>query len=864
MERFDDERPELTGSLISLEFGPGGRISSLWASDPNLAEEGDEFQFILPPIQFGEEVSDDYLPGTILLGARTGPRDPWILDRNTRAKNSASGEEIDALFDPTQVGFEYEFPLLEDYLSVTGNFSEQAGTLPQILWDIEIKNHGRRSIEIGELAFPFALNNFYDGFGWTDAQLQRLWTSRVYLHKYIGGAASWLFAQRMTAEPPGLLILPGTGTEWEFYTHVKASLNTPHQWEGIPVVYVHSRAAVEREEWEAWNNGHTSLILEPGDSRKFQTRFVPADSDRHDGLAPALLAAEKPSIKVFPACVAPAHVGIGIEIQGKGLSKFSLSREVMAAIDQDEETAFAFIQPETPGPVSISFLNKEEKVSYAHFQFIEPLRDLIHKRADWISKNQRVVNPESPLHHALVLTSLKTGKKVEDAAEYSDSSGLECALADALYLAEKNTIYPDAEQIEILNAFVKDFLLDDIQNPASHALGSSLMGEGTVAGYFGRPLGYPHAFNLYHSLARIAGTYGGTLLSKKEALEHGAKTALAMFEQGWRLYVRTVGVLGFARIHDLISDLREEEMDDLADQLEESVTAKAEELVKMKYPFAGESVMDTSGFEDVFASARHLMDDDHLERTVRCFFATRSMAPSWWWYGSDKRSYDGADSSPIKALFDRGEACLAHTTIPNSLIFFGLMDRDYLGVPDAYVRMAFGGMLAPWALVRADGAASMCYCPDSNSKQAGFNEFTGASGLGYYHYLRGTGSYVLPNKGGFYSFGCHFDADPTGYVVRPWDGVGRKIVLRQIGVSLDVSFGVIQEMKLDPRLRWFELKIENPSDKLIRTKFTISGLWGREIEVAGVTYLAEGGKLVFEADLPPKMVTELSGKVVSP
>ncbi len=864
MERFDEDRPELTGSLISLEFGAGGRIASLWASDPNLAEEGDEFQFILPPIQFGEEVSDDYLPGTVLLGARIGPRDPWILDRNIRARSGSGLDDLEGIFDPGRVSFEYEFPLLEDYLSATGTFYEQPGQLPQIVWDLEIKNHGRRSIEIGELAFPFALNNFYDGFGWTDAQLQRLWTSRVYLHKSITGASSWLFAQRMTAEPPGLLILPGKGTSWEFFTHVKASLNTPHQWEGIPVVYVHSRAAVEREEWQSWNNGHTSLILEPGDSRTFQTLFLPADSDRHDGLSPALTSAEKPAIKVFPACVAPAHVGIGFEVQGKGLSRFALSREASAAIDQDEDTAFAFIQPEEPGPLSVSFLNKEDLTCYAHFHFIAPLRDLIHKRAEFIIQSQRVEDPGSPLHHAIALTSIKGGRKLVDPAEYQDSSGIECALADALFLAEKNTIYPDVEQIEALNLFVKDFLLDDIQNPASHALGSSLLGPGAVAGYFGRPLGYPHAFNLYHSLARIAATYGGTYLGRKECLEHAAKTALAMFDQGWRLYVRTVGVLGFARIHDLIADLREEGLTELADSLTESAKAKAQELVKLKYPFAGESVMDTSGFEDVFSSARFLMDDDHLERTVRCFFATRSLAPSWWWYGSDKRVYDGADSSPIKALFDRGEACLAHTTIPNSLIFFGLMDRDYLGVPDAYVRMAFGGMLAPWALVREDGAASMCYCPDSNSKQAGFNEYTGASGLGYYHYLRGVGSYVLPNKGSFYTFGCHFDADAAEYVVRPWDGVGRRIVLRQIGVTLEGTFGVIQEMKLDPRLRWFKLKVENPADKAVTARFTLTGLWGKAVAVDGSTIQAEGGRLVFTLLLAPGEVTEASGMVVSP
>lgn len=73
MDEFGLDRPELTGSVISMEFGQGGRIQQLWASDPATPEEGEEFQFIAPPLNMGEEMTDDYFPGTILLGARTHP-----------------------------------------------------------------------------------------------------------------------------------------------------------------------------------------------------------------------------------------------------------------------------------------------------------------------------------------------------------------------------------------------------------------------------------------------------------------------------------------------------------------------------------------------------------------------------------------------------------------------------------------------------------------------------------------------------------------------------------------------------------------------------------------------------------------------
>ncbi|MBS1721605.1 MAG: hypothetical protein JSS66_01220 [Armatimonadetes bacterium] len=859
MDRFEDERSELTGSLISLEFGNGGRVTQLWASDPALPEEGEEFQFILPPVQFNEENSDDYLPGTILIGARTGPEENWVLSRNSGAQHLFPLDEEQ--LDSNIVAFDYDFPLLED-IQAKGRWYEQPGNYPQIVWELEIRNRGRISIEIGELGFPLAFNNFYDGFGWSDDQLRKLWASRLYVHKFIGGAASWVFAQRMTAESPGLLVFPGDGTSWELFAHAPSSINTPFQWEGIPIVYAHSKATVEREQWPTWHNDHTSLILEPGDNRVFQMRFVPAESDKQEGLFQTLVACGKPAVRLLPSAVAPTDVGIAMEVSGCSPKQFWLSRDAELTTDFDEEGAFCFIKPSETGNLVATFLDNHDTPCHVHLMFTEPVGTLIKKRASYIAKNQVVAEEGSTLDDAIALTNIVENKPVASMDEYSESSGIECSLADALFLAEKNCLYPARDEIAVLDRYIDGFLLDDVQNPSSFAVGSVLEDGTGAATYFGRPLGYPHVFNLYHSMYRLASTYGETSRKPSEYLSMASRTAIAMFQQGWRLYVRTVGVLGYARIYDLLNDLRAEGMDADADQVERCIEFKATELMKLSHPYAGESVMDTSGFEEVFAAARHRADDEHLERTVRCAFATRSLAPSWWWYGSDKRSWDGADSTPLRALVDRGEACLAHTTIPNSLIFFGLMDRDYLALPESYMRMAFGGMMGPWALVRKDGAASMCYCPDLASKQAGYNIYTGASGVGYYHYLRGVGSYVLPNRtAGTYTFGCHVESKDDTIVVRPWDGVGRRIVLRQVGFEFETSFGRVIELRLDPRRRWFEAEIENPSDKDVTATVRVTGLWGAQAEIDGGPVAAEQGVLRHLVALPADSTATVKGKV---
>lgn len=859
MDPFDDQRGDLTGSLISLEFGPGGRVTQLWASDPALPDEGEEFQFVLPPVAFGEESSDDYLPGTILVGARTGPEQPWIVSRNINAQRLFPFGEDD--LDSNSVEFDYELPTLED-IQIHGRWYETPGAFPQIAWDLDVKNRGRISLEIGELGFPIALNNFFDGFGWSDELLQKLWKSRVHIHKAIGGGASWLFAQRMTAETPGLLVFPGDQTSWEFYSHVPGSLTTTYQWEGIPVVYCHSKATIEREQWPNWANEHTSLILEPGDSRKFQMRFVPCDSDKQDGVNATLVACGKPGIRVLPSAVAPIDVGVGLEIAGASPKKFYLSRDAQLETDGDEEGAFCFVKPTESGPLKVSFRDNSGVLCHVHLMFTEPIESLIKSRAGYIVAHQVV--KDGMLKDAIVMADIRNNTPVTDAEEYRESSGIDCSLADVLFLAEKNAVYPDRDEIALLDNYITEFLLRHVQNPSNLAVGSVIEDQSATASHFGRPLGYPHVFNVYHSMYRIAKHYGETKRGQSEYLQLAHGTATAMFKFGWRLYVRTVGVLGYARVYDLYEDLLHEGLIDEAEDLLRSIDFKATELTKLNYPYAGESVMDTSGFEEVVAAARHVADDEHLERAVRCAYATKSLSPSWWWYGSDKRSWDGADSTPLRAQVDRGEACHSHTTIPNSLIFFGLMDRDYLALPEAYMRAAFGGMLGPWALVRRDGGASMCYCPDLSSKHAGYNSFTGSSGVGYFHYLRGTGAYVLPNRAlGTSSFGCHFEASENKYSVQPWDGVRRRIVMRQIGAEFHLSFGQFERLELATDLRRFVALVKNPSDKDIAVELVVTGLWGTRVELNHETAIADNGRVVFRVTLPKLATTKLEGQVTA-
>ena len=855
MDDFALDRPELTGTLISMEFGQAGRIGQMWVANPNLPDENEEFQFVLSPINMGDEIVEDYYPGTIMIGARTHPDDPWIVSRNSSAR------QIDEDEDPAKITFAYEFAFLDD-IEAVGKFYERAGPVPQLCWDLTITNRSRASVEIGELAFPFALNNLFEGYPGTEAGLSEMFKDRVYVHKYIGGAGSYLFAQRLNAEAPGLLVFPGDDTRWEFYNHVPASLSTPFRWEGIPVVYIHSRATVEREEWQEWFNDHTALILEPGESRTYQTRFVPTERDRFDNVNPVLAACGQPAIRLLPGAVAPADVGIALEVGGATPTRFFTDKEAELETDSDEQGGFCFVKPEEPGMTTLSFEDTKGRETHAHLLFIEPIEKLVKARAKWILDKQIRHAPGTNLDDAFLPTDIHTGEQLTAIDEFLGPFGIESSLADALFLAEKNTIYPVAAEIEALERYVRNFLLDDLQNPADGTIGSSFADTTSVALNAGRPHAYALVANLYSALHKLELLGLTSLTGNLERFLNTAALAGAVSLGGSEYG----SALVYSEIRQYLANVDTHESEGLARRAWQTLSLALQGAGSRAFPFGGPTGWTTAAFREVFEGASSGGNPSLAEEAMRFAYAARSLSPSWWWYASDKRWLEETEI-PHPAMVDKGELCLGPTTVANSLMFFRMLERDYISLPDSYLRLAFGGMLGVWGLVRPDGAGSMGFCPDAASKQFGISALTGDVGLSLFAYLRNVASYVLPTRtAGVITFGCHFEMDAQDgreiFTIRPWDGVGKRIVVRQIGFDVRASFGVIRELRFDTRKRWAKIRVQNEADRAMETQIAVRGLWGGKVEFEGKEALVEDGVAIVSKRMEPGAVEEIELKVI--
>ena len=129
-------------------------------------------------------------------------------------------------------------------------------------------------------------------------------------------------------------------------------------------------------------------------------------------------------------------------------------------------------------------------------------------------------------------------------------------------------------------------------------------------------------------------------------------------------------------------------------------------------------------------------------------------------------------------------------------------------------------------------------------------------------------SYILPSRvSGVQTFGCFFDAKTDGaeetFVIKPWDGVGRRIVVRHVGVEVEIQNGRITEFKLDGRKRFASLTVENPSDKALDCHFEISGLWGTKYSVEGQELEGDNGKLRATVKLAASATKQIDVTVIS-
>lgn len=834
---FGFEPTELSTTAISLNFLPTGRINSLWINESNGPFSSD-LQFITGPVVMADETTDDYLPGTILLGARTSPDDPWMVSRNSSATLRST---------ETNVEVDYDFPLLSE-LAVTGNFYESEEQPGVIVWDIVIKNKSRKSIEIGELGFPFALLNTLDGFSLNDEGMNSLLTERMVLQHHIGGAGSYLAARRMCGDNPGLLVYPGVNTSWEFSHSAPMSLRVSPGWAGVPIMYIHSRATADREGWADWFYGHSSLVLEPKEEKRYQICLAPI-LGRHGFEIPLALAEYKvPTFRFGQGAIAPINTQNYIEVAGTRPAQFvPEAGDAEIESESDEHGGIFAVSRREPGPLRVLVEDMDGRESWCHLFFVRPIAELIEARAQWIFDNQ-IIRTDSFEHGILPADNKENAPELNC---FETPWGIIGSLADATFLAEKNIVYLDPEQVTALDRYVEDFLLKVFHKPLQNTFATVCPpAAGAIAYDASRAQTYVYAIRFYQAMARLAKHAKFQRDSEDyESLAEGLVLGLIKFADREGLY--STALFGASDL------LRYPAWQQLRDRY----------LDQYRLPFWVGRHFSLTTLDEVAAIAESTKAISATGSIEQLLLTHRSTAPNWWSYGTEPRPLVEYEVHPH--LPDYGPLYPSFTASSLSHTLLSWLNRDYTRIDEPSLRLAFGGLMAPWAMVREDGAASMGFCPDMGSSQRGLSAHTGDIGFALAEYMRQATVWVLPSADrGFITFGGSVEAysrdgKPCLRIV-PWDGVGRRVVIRHMNVIVEVEGAKIDSLELAADLRWMQLTLDNPNEAVRRAAtIRVEGLWGTQFRCSDGANQMDGAVLEVKLAVEGARLRELEIEPIS-
>ena len=718
----------------------------------------------------------------------------------------------------------------------------QAGVLD---WELQLKNTTGLPLEIGELAFPFLLNDDYGAYGTenssvlanTEARQRNIHENKVLSFHYVGGHSSYSLLVRPMGSPPFLLIQPMDGTSYECMYRGSGAA-TPGPGAGGPDrLAVHSHAPRQMNRWrEPWVNGHSSLMLEPGEERSYRLRFQFVQD--YPQIRDEIAAAGNIAIRVLPSMVVPEGLPAYVELR---------SQEPIARIEPDS-TGITVESRRRTGDrelLTLGFQGRGQKTvrleygdhrwTNLHFYCVEDIAERLKARGRFIVEREFYDNPSDPYHrhHMFLPFDYATQSTFLDSEEVWEVGGSdEFGFSEALFLAEKNVHYPSKREIATLETYVTDCLFKYIQNPETYTVRASLYWKTRTPSMpwscwserrsesTARTYNYAHPANIYHALYKIGKQYDLTTHRRPlDYLRMSYRTALVWFVTGeWR----HIGIMGGSNAVQILEDLKTEGWNDEYDKLRAEMMACDKKMVDDPYPFSSELTIDQTAHEQVYFFTKYFGDTGKNQIAMRVIKALRAgNEPHWFRYGQDRRNYWSCWYS-------------------ESLNGMALLDAfEKTGDPDMFVK-GFAGVMSVSKNLLPDG---MCFSEFvwNPGTFAHYPAHTREGGVGQWGFLKGMRSFVLRDEAfGLIGAGCLVQQSAGKVRVTPKDGLRKTVVWPEKKMRIALTQGEIEWIDFDRASQGLQLSLTDTTGIVSSAVFRIDGLGAGRYRVNGRTHDVTG------------------------
>lgn len=618
-----------------------------------------------------------------------------------------------------------------------------------LIWIMRFQNNTDQMIEIGDIALPLRMNTEYIGGDLMDEEAVRLtYQNRLNRHRFIASHGSFIYWMRANGVGPYLVMTTLKDTKLEYFDRDYTA-------------FINSAYTGGNETRGTWRQKHTSTILEPkgkeGDSANFGFRF--AWGQDYDGVRDVLYNNGAFDINVIPGMTLPNNLYAKFSLRTKNniqsvIPEYPDFTEIKYLGEKEKDVHIYKVKFSKLGENLLTINYNKNSLLILEFFCTEPLETLYKKRAKFIAEKQQHRNDKWynglfslwDMNNQVLLGPENRGGLHQFQVEGADDP----CTGKPVFLAEKNVVYPDLQEITALEYFIEHFVWGnhqrtDKEEPHPYGIYGTTFSPGwyenrhSDIGYnsgghgqehMWRTFDYTHYIMLYYNMYRIAKQYPELVnyLDADGYLERAFGTAKAFFVvpynikmgesysfRGWCDWAYKLGNFHEKYIIDVIDALYKEGFNDEADWL------KNEWEKKVKYfiyddpsPFGSEFVFDRTAFESTHAIAHYAIENPMQPDTNLWYDKNLKK----WYSHPEVKPEDAYDflERQIKAniamrgwlestYYYLGAARVGINTLDYMSQMAGWSILDYAlyysKEPAKYARLGYASILSSWALLNS-------------------------------------------------------------------------------------------------------------------------------------------------------------------
>jgi hypothetical protein len=823
------EAQTLSNSYFKAQIGTNGEISSLQLT-------GDTFptNYVLNATNaVGQNTADHEWVGELMFTYRLNGG-AWTTaltnqSADVRAISTGTNSITVTYQDSASAKGVKNFKVVETYALVND----------YLAWQITVTNTSTQTMEMGDFGLPLPFNEY-----WNQSN-DVIYETRTIYHSFTGNNDSYITVERPSGVGPFVLMTPdqSTGAGFEYMDNWVAKEHggsawvanggTPKWTNGLDVFYIHSSVI------KSTNRGYlpnTSLTLAAGASKTYGFKFFNVAS--HADVQNHLYSEGMIDVSVVPGMIVPTNMPAKIDLH----TSQTISSVTAQFASKTTVTSLGTVATDHKlYQLSFSQLGQNNvTVSYGsgltttlQFYVIEPIDAALQRHATFMVANQQWSSGDMKGLFDDWMMDTKARRGAEGGSGWGDDWGW----THGQFLAEKNAQTPVAPEVTALDTYLAAVWGRAI-DPTSYIVQDWWCPVGTSATnimgcYYDRAYAYPHAFNTYFSMYKIASQYP-KLVTYQQTADTYLLRAYDIIHTLYSGHGDTgTGYMGEQTLPDIVTALTAGGHTTEATFVTGVITKLYNAFSASKYPYGSEYTYDNTGEEAVYMAAKQNNNTSVLSKVNAKTRACRGQEPVWYYY-ADPVTNNGENWWQFQYTAALAGSCMddfvrTQSTTPE------LDERLSYAAKIANINAINSGQIdsdpanlgtVSWTYQGMKGNVYVnSFDPGNSNLHNAWRQMSGEADLGLFGALRILSADVASDPiFGLTGYGCNVSAANSCTSVTPTDGVFKRLNMISQKMSFSLNRDRYTSATVSAANNYLGLTLQNQTGDAHTTTLTIVGL----------------------------------------